>query len=99
MRISYETITTVLKEIYEESFSIPFASKMCSLSGKHISHTNSSVKLKIKLSFTECEGGKWIRVTILMEVNLQGNIVLMAVVFLLLPSSFNRKQIQSKIIY
>ena len=61
-----------------------FCLKNVLLSGKHISHTNSSVKLKIKLSFTECEGKKWIRVTILMEVNLQRNIVLMAVVFLLL---------------
>lgn len=60
-----------------------FCLKNVLLSGKHISHTNSSVKLKIKLSFTECEGKKWIRVTILMEVNLQRNIVLMAVVFLL----------------
>lgn len=82
MRV-YETITTVFKEIYEELFKVFLCLKNVLLSGKHISHTNSSVKLKIKLSFTECEGEKWIRVTILMEVNLQRNIVLMAVVFLL----------------
>lgn len=60
-----------------------FCLKNVLLSGKHISHTNSTVRVKIKLSFTECEGEKWIRVTILMEVNLQRSIILMAVVFLL----------------
>lgn len=75
-----------------------FCLKNVLLSGKHISHTNSTVRVKIKLSFTECEGEKWIRVTILMEVNLQRSIILMAVVFLL-AVHLTEKQIQSKIIH